>query len=175
MFMGVVCNEVTAPQLVQTGLVGLLSTLQPIAVVTCFLHWLYAPCQVSVEHDKIVGRALRQEEACQVWEDHFGAVFQAATYFVQLSVKFRKAAFVGCGCEYDKCSTLCVLYRTPLLIMYMSTSLNLAAGILCFAQHLVPEHVNVCHFFFTKLITQLFHRTAALLSPVTEYNDDTCR
>ena len=28
MFMGVVCNEVTAPQLVQTGLVGPLSALQ---------------------------------------------------------------------------------------------------------------------------------------------------
>lgn len=42
MFMGVVCDEVTAPQLVQTGLVGLLSALQPMAVVSCCLHWLYA-------------------------------------------------------------------------------------------------------------------------------------
>lgn len=40
MFMGVVCNEVTAPQLVSTGLVGPSSALQPMAVVSRCLHQL---------------------------------------------------------------------------------------------------------------------------------------
>ena len=71
MFMGVVCNEVTASQIVQTGLVGPLSALQPI---NCCLHWLNTSCQVL---DNTIGRALWQEQACQLWQDHIGAVFQA--------------------------------------------------------------------------------------------------
>ena len=139
MFMGVVCDEVTAPQLVQTGLVGPLSALQPIAVVC--IDWTL-PCQVRIEHADTIAKTGRNSSSVEIrayartMMGHCGNIKHAnsgRTTLTLLSMlcdishsqlstytgSEMQHGFCGMWFDHDKHTTLCLLHRT-LLIMYMS-------------------------------------------------------
>ena len=54
------------------------------ADVSCCLHWLDTPCQVSGDLDKSTGGALWQEQACQLRQDLFRVLSCVLLYTCQI-------------------------------------------------------------------------------------------